>query len=124
MNIQTMARMAYADSAAPTRTDRGLEFDVFAKITRAIRAAEAKGKPGFNALAQAVLENRRLWTILASDVADPENPLPDGLRARILYLAEFTYLHSSKVLNREGSAQVLVEINAAIMRGLGQGAGR
>ena len=124
VNIQTMARMAYSEASAPTRTERGTEFEVFAKITRAIKSAEAKGKPAFNALAQAVLENRRLWTILASDVADPGNSLPEDLRARILYLAEFTNLHSSKVLNKTVSAQVLVELNTAMMRGLGQGVGR
>ena len=124
MNAQNMARMAYAQATAPTRTDRGTEFEVFARVTRAMKAAEDKGKAGFKDLAQAMLENRRLWTILAADVANEGNDLPDELRGRIFYLAEFTDQHSSKVLAGKARAEVLVEINAAIMRGLRQGAAR
>ena len=123
MNAQTMAKMAYAQSATPVRTTRGTEYDVLARVTHAIKAAESRGKAGFQDLAQAIFENRRLWTILATDVADSENALPDDLRARVYYLAEFTDQHSSKVLRGEAKASVLVEINAAIMRGLRQGVG-
>ena len=62
--------------------------------------------------------------LTAADVADRANGLPQDLRARIFYLAEFTDQHSSKVLSGKGKADVLVEINAAIMRGLREGAGR
>jgi flagellar protein FlaF len=70
------------------------------------------------ALAAAVHDNRRLWTILAADVADPANPLPAALRARLVYLAEFTRVHSGKVLREGASPDPLIEINIAVMRGL------
>ena len=124
MNAHNLARMAYAEAATPIRTDRGTEFEAFARVTRTLKSAEAKGKPGFKELAQAVLENRRLWTILAADVANPENGLPDDLRARIFYLAEFTDQHSSQVLSGTASPEILVDINTAIMRGLGAGGAR
>ena len=44
--------------------------------------------------------------------------LPDDLRARIFYLAEFTDQHTRKVLNGRDTAGPLIEINTAIMRGL------
>lgn len=69
-------------------------------------------------MAEAIHENRRLWTILASDVVDKENGLPAQLRAQIFYLAEFTESHSRKVLAKEATADALVEINTAVMRGL------
>jgi len=124
VNAQTMARMAYAQAAAPMRTDRGTEYDIFARVTRALKAADDRGKPGFRDLAAAIHENRRLWALLAADVADADNRLPQELRARIFYLAEFTHLHSGKVLAREATARVLVEINAAIMKGLRGGVER
>ena len=71
-------------------------------------------------LVTAIHENRRLWTILAGDVADDGNTLPEQLRAQIFYLAEFTGQHSAKVLSGKAGVEILIEINMAVMRGLRQ----
>ncbi len=118
MNTSQQARSAYAAATRPIRTTRGTEYEAFATITARLVAALRGGESGFSALALALHENRRLWTILASDVADPENGLTRDLRARIFYLAEFTLQHSSKVLAGDAAADVLVEINTAVMHGL------
>ncbi len=97
MNAQNLARQAYTNQAAPIRTTRGTEYEVFAKITHRLNAAARKGKMGFPALASAIHDNRKLWTMLAADVADDDNGLPNDLRARIFYLAEFTPGHSRQV---------------------------
>ena len=55
---------------------------------------------------------------MAVDVANKDNELPEALRAQIFYLAEFTQLHSRKVLRREATVAPLVEINSSVMRGL------
>lgn len=115
-----MARTAYAQSAAPIRTNQGTEYDAFARITRRIKEAADKGRVGFSALASAIHDNRRLWILLAADVADKNNQLPPQLRAQILYLAKFSLQHSTKVLNGSGKVDVLIDINTAIMRGLRQ----
>ncbi|WP_372838817.1 flagellar biosynthesis regulator FlaF [Phaeovulum sp.] len=120
MNATTMAKTAYSAPGQPTRTARGIEYEIFARITHRLKAAASLGDAGFNALAQALHENRRLWTTLAADVADPGNQLPAPLRARIFYLAEFTDKHTRKVLAGDSGPDVLVEINTAIMRGLRQ----
>lgn len=116
MNAIEMARTAY--SAAPIRTSQSTEFETFAQITRRLRSAAQRGRPGFADLAAAIHDNRKLWVLLASDVSDAANALPQNLRAQIFYLAEFTLSHSAKVLDGRGNADVLVEINTAIMRGL------
>lgn len=118
MTASTLAMRAYGDTATPIRTPRGTEYDVFARITHRLIAAARKGKSDFPAVAKAIHDNRRLWTTLAADVSDDDNTLPKDLRARIFYLAEFTQLHSRKVLRDGASIAPLVEINAAIMRGL------
>ena len=115
-----MARTAYTSTSLPIRSQQSTEYEVFAQITRRLKDARTKGKAGFPALASALSDNRRLWTLLASDVADAENALPQGLRAQIFYLAEFTLQHSGKVLDGTADAEVLVDINTAIMRGLRQ----
>ena len=79
----------------------------------------SKGNRGFNELAVALHQNQRLWTILASSVADSSNQLPDDLRARIFYLAEYTAHQTRQVLREEGDPRVLIEVNMTVMRGLG-----
>ena len=123
VNAMEMARRAYGTQSAPVRTERGTEYALFAQITQRLKAAGSAGGDGFPALAQAVNENPRLWTTLAASVADGDNALPADLRARLFYLAEFTFEHSRKVLRGEADTGALVEINLAVMRGLGGRAG-
>ncbi len=120
MTARMLAERGYQGQTTATRTPRGIEYEAFARITRGLAVAARKGRSGFNELALAVHENRRLWTILAADVAGTDNALPQDLRARIFYLAEFVDHHSSKVLAKQASVAALIDINAAIMRGLGR----
>lgn len=121
MNAQTLAKTAYSAAQTPVRTPRGVEFEAFARVTHRLKSTARQGREGFGALAAAIHENRRLWTLLAADVATAGNGLPRELRARIFYLAEFTSQHSSKILAGKADTDVLVEINTAIMRGLRTG---
>lgn len=118
-----MARSAYSGAATPTRTGRGTEYEVFARVTRRLRQAQS-GEGGYAALVSALHDNRSLWSTLAADVAVETNGLPKPLRARIFYLAEFTIQHSRRVLAGEAGVEVLIDINTAVMRGLrGEGEG-
>ncbi len=115
------AQAAYRTAAHPIRTPRGAEYEAFARITsrlKAIAGETTKGSSRFRELAAAIHDNRRLWTILAADAAGTDNLLPKELRARILYLAEFTRQHSGRVLREGAPARPLIEINTAVMRGL------
>jgi flagellar protein FlaF len=112
--------MAYSSTNAPIRSHRSIEYDIIAKNSHRIKVAMAKGATGFTDLVAALYENRRLWTMLATSVADSDNELPQPLRAQIFYLAEFTMQHSQKVLDGKATADVLIEINTSVMRGLRQ----
>lgn len=118
MNAITKAQNAYRNDAHLVGTDRDTEYNAFAKVTHRLKTAARKGDDGFKDMVSALHDNRTLWTLLAADVADKSNPLPKMLRARIVYLAEFTQHYSSRVLTRKASADALIEINTAIMRGL------
>lgn len=117
MNALQKAQSAYRSHARHTSTDRDVEYDAFARVTHRLKTAADAGKDKTKDLIVALHDNRRLWSILASDVAGEDNGLPRDLRARIFYLAEFTRTYSSQVL-AGASASPLVEINTAIMRGL------
>jgi flagellar biosynthesis activator protein FlaF len=114
----SQARTAYGGPSAATRTPRAIEYEAFARVTHRISAAAARGRAGFPDLAAALHDNRSLWALLAAMVADPGNELPDTLRAGLFNLAGFTQRHSAAVLAGTANAEVLVEINTAVMRGL------
>lgn len=119
----SLAQTAYAASAMPVRTERGTEYAAFQKVTALLSRANRPDAP-MSERAQALHDNRKLWTILASDLADEGNGLPQGLRAQLFYLAEFSLLQSRKALNDPTAIAALVDINASVMRGLGgEGAG-
>ena len=121
MHAHTLAKTAYSNPGQPTRTPRGTEYEVFARITHRLKAAAALDKTQFPSLVRALHENRELWTMLAADVAGPGNGLPPQLRAQIIYLYEFTMQHTSKVIGGTATPEVLIDINTAVMRGLKQG---
>lgn len=118
MTPNALAQRAYARAGTPTRTPRKLEYDVIARITHRLKSSATNGSAGFSGLAEALHENRRLWTILAADVADDANELPEALRAQLFYLAEFTHQHSQKILAGKASVKPLLEVNTAVLRGL------
>jgi flagellar protein FlaF len=118
MNAAELARSAYSSTKSTILTDRGTEYAVFARITQNIKAASNRGSTGFPALVAALHENRSLWSILANDVADNDNQLPQQLRARIFYLAEFTNIQTQKILAGTASADALIDVNTSVMRGL------
>ncbi|MBM1308769.1 flagellar biosynthesis regulator FlaF [Sulfitobacter mediterraneus] len=118
MNATDLAQRAYAPTAAPTKSHRSVEYEVIARITFRLKQAIETDK--FPQLLEALHENRKLWRTLAVEVADDNNLLPSELRARIFYLAEFTDIHTSKVIAKQATPVALLEINTAILRGLKQ----
>lgn len=120
MTAQHLAQSAYSNARrGAVRTPRTTEYELFSRITSQLKSAAADTAK-FPALAAALHANRRLWTTLAADVAEPDNGLPEQLRAQLFYLAQFTREHTSKVLAGRETADALVEVNTAIMRGLSQ----
>jgi flagellar protein FlaF len=114
--MHSHARTAYA--AAPIRTSRSDEYAVFALVTQRLTAVDAADRAAFPRLAQAVVDNQRLWATLAEDLMHEQNSLPVALRAQLVSLAEFVRRHSMAVLGGNASIQALVDINTAIMKGL------
>jgi flagellar biosynthesis activator protein FlaF len=118
MNTAQMARSVYARPGSPQRTPRAVEYDIFARVTRALTEAWTLREADHPALVRALHDNGRLWRTLAADLAEPGNSLPADLKARLFYLHEFTVAHSRKVLDGQADASVLIEVNTAVMRGL------
>ncbi|AHM03700.1 flagellar protein FlaF [Roseibacterium elongatum DSM 19469] len=117
MIATSLAQTAYAAASQPVRTDRGTEYAAFQSVTaRLSRALQAP--TDMPTRAAALHDNRRLWTLLATDLAGAENGLPQQLRAQLFYLAEFSLIQSSQALREAEALRALIDINTAVMRGL------
>ena len=116
MSTDLLAQTAYA-ATAPVRTPRGTEYLAFQKITARLVQAQRDGAP-MTEIAAAVLDNRRLWSTLALDVAGEGNQLPQMLRAQLMYLAEFSLLNCTKAMRDKAALAPMIEVNTAVMRGL------
>jgi flagellar protein FlaF len=125
MNSAALATTGYGDAQIALHDFKQTEYRAFAEATRRLRvaAAAAPAAGSFAGLAEALHDNQRLWTVLAADVVNPDNDLPAPLRAGIFYLAEFTRVHSARVLAQEATVQALIDVNTSVMKGLRAGAG-
>lgn len=118
--VATARKMnGYLEAAKSTGSPRTIEYQVFAKVTGKLTRASQEGV-NFPDLVEALHDNLRLWTVIAGDVVEDGNGLPDKLRAQLFYLYEFTRAHTRKAMRREADAAALIEINTSVMRGLRQ----
>ncbi|MCB1352125.1 MAG: flagellar biosynthesis regulator FlaF [Rhodobacteraceae bacterium] len=118
MTTSEKALSGYAAAARPVRTDRGLEYAVFARITSSLREVDETDTAMRPALTRAVMDNLGLWRTLASDLRRDGNALPLELRGQLLSLAGFVRRHSYAVMNGQDTIDPLIDINTSIMRGL------
>ena len=119
MNLVERAREGYGQSAPTVRSNRASEYEAIAKISHRLRNAALNRNHDYPAFVSAISSNRKLWSVLAADVAQAENGLPDALRARVFWLAEFTEAESRRILRGKGDVGILIEINASVLQGLG-----
>lgn len=117
MTTSFLAKSAYNSVNSAVKTERGTEHAAFERVTAKLSRA-ARPDAGMSERAAALHDNRRLWTLMAANVADANNALPQSLRAQIFYLAEFTLQHSRKALTEGLPIAPLIDINTAVMRGL------
>lgn len=113
-----MALSAYQRAAASAESPREAEYRLFAQVTRALMHAASLDATDTSGRMDALDWNRRLWSALASDCADPGNAMAPALRASIISLSIWVGKHTSAVMRREEEIEPLIEINRMIMQGL------
>lgn len=117
MTATQSATAAYARPDMATKTPRDTEYELLRRVTNRLNATR-KVDANHSEVVAAVHENRTIWTKLATLVADPDNKLPNDLRAKLFYLAEFTLHQSRKILAGDTNIKALVDVNSAVMSGL------
>ena len=119
-----MSLQAYQRASEQAEGPKQTEYRLFGLVTRALMDAEQKDVTDHSGRMRALHWNRRLWTTLAADCANPENRLPMQLRANIISLSIWVDKHTSEVMQKQAPIQPLIDVNRIIMQGLsGQMAG-
>ena len=113
-----MSLKAYQSAAQQAEDPRSLEYRLFAEVTRSLMAASQLDATDIGGRMTALDWNRRLWSVLATDCAQPGNALPDGMRANIISLGLWVNRHTSAVMAGQETFQPLIEVNRAMMQGL------
>ncbi len=98
------------------RSPRDAEYDIFSRVTRMLRQAPRTADSVETI--QAVYKNSELWTLLAADLAEPGNGLPDETKAGLISLAGFAIRHGRAVMAGDAQTDPLIDINMTVMRGL------
>ncbi len=109
---------AYAQASNRTETPREMEYRLFGQVTRALMHASTVDRTDVKTRIDALDWNRRLWSVLATDCADPDNQLNNPLRAQIISISLFVGKHSSAIMRGDDDFQSLIDINRSIMQGL------
>ncbi|GAD58711.1 flagellar biosynthesis regulator FlaF [Brevundimonas sp. BAL450] len=118
-----MSLQAYKTATARAENPREAEYRLFGQVTRALMEASRADPSDLKTRIDALDWNRRLWSTLATDCANPDNNLPAPLRAQLISISLFVSRHSSAVMRREEDFEPLIDINKMIMQGLAPASG-
>lgn len=118
--MQQLVSKMYTQVSQRTASDNLNELAVFQQITGELQAVAAVEKPSPAAWGDAISRNMQLWTILVTDLMQPENLLPEDTKQGLLKLGIFVLSHSKSVLESDDDLDVLIDINRNIIDGLKQ----
>jgi flagellar protein FlaF len=114
-----MYQFSYAEVAEESPQEmRGMERQVLDQAVELLRIARVAG-PGSRELVDALFFTRRLWSIFMDDLANPENELPEELRAGLISIG--IWMVKEIELVRSGKAtdlKAMIEITEIIRDGL------
>ncbi|HIF78755.1 MAG TPA: flagellar biosynthesis regulator FlaF [Sulfitobacter sp.] len=123
-----MGLAAYKRTIRESETPRQIERRILSRVTHDL----AEKGQGFDAtddkserlnilasgLRDAIYENQRFWSALRHDLSEPENKMPNALKASLISIALWVDRHSTALMAGEGRLAGLVEINGNIAAGL------
>lgn len=113
-----MSLQAYKTAATRAENPREMEYRLFGQVTRALMHASTVDATDVATRIDALDWNRRLWSALATDCANPDNTMDKSLRAQIISISLFVSRHSSAIMRGEDDFEALIDINKMVMQGL------
>ncbi len=118
--MSSSAANAYARVATTTASPRDIEAQTLLKAANKLQEAINNADPLSEQTMQALLYNRKLWTIFLSEAMRDGNPQPLDVRQKIANIAVFVLSQTSalQLSPQFDHFQPLIEINRNIAAGL------
>ena len=114
------AAHAYGAIAKQIASPRQLEANLLLKAASRLQAVQDGWDQKRPDLDDALLYNRKLWTIFLTSVTDVESPLPAEIRQNIANLGLFVMNHTLSVMTdpQPNRLNSLISINREVAAGL------
>ena len=114
------AAQAYGAIAKQTANPRELEADLLLSAAARLQAIHDGWDDKSPELDEALLYNRKLWSIFVTSATSPENPLPAGLRQNVANLGMFVMKQTLAILTdpKPENLGSLININRELAAGL------
>jgi len=114
------AAQAYTTVARQTASPRELEADLLLQAAARLQAVEDGWDEQREGLDQALLYNRKLWTIFMTSATSPDHPLPVDIRQNIANLGLFVMNQTLAMMTKPRREDLgsLININRELAAGL------
>ena len=114
------AAKAYGAVSQASLPPRELEAHILMKSAAQLQAISENWDARKHEFETALLQNRKIWTILVSAVVEESNPLPRPIKQNIANLAVFIFKRTHELMQEPVPARcsILVSINREIAAGL------
>jgi flagellar biosynthesis activator protein FlaF len=114
------AANAYERISKQTATPRELEAGLLLKAASQLQLIRDDWDGKRQGLEQALLYNRKLWSLFMSSAASPDNPLPRSIRENVANLGLFVMKQTVSVTaqRRPEGLNSLININRELAAGL------
>ena len=103
---------------------RELEAHLLLKAAAQLQSFKDNWSFDESAVSEALMLNRKLWTILGTSATDDSNPLPDAIKENIGNLTVFVLKRTLEIMDDPSPEKLsaLISINRSLAQGLrGQG---
>ena len=114
------AAQAYARTSTTTASPREIEAQALLKAARQLIAVQTNWKGPDNTMHDALMFNRRLWTIFISAVESNDNPQPLEVRQNIANIGVFVIKQTVDMQMNPDPVKLrsLIDINCNLAAGL------
>ena len=115
---------AYAETQMSGLSENELETRALIRTASALNAIKENWEEKKSELPQALEKNRRLWTILATAMGEPDCPQDRSVKINIINLSIFIFKRTNMLLAstdpKPEQLNILIDINMNIARGLAE----
>jgi flagellar biosynthesis activator protein FlaF len=114
------AAQAYGTVAKQIVSPRELEADLLLKAASRLQSIHDAWDARRRELDEALLYNRKLWSIFLTSVTDPDHPLPVAIRQNVANLGLFVMNQTVSMMTKPRREQLgsLININRELAAGL------